>query len=181
MRLTHFQLDPDTLSTPYAHSMPFLIDLTMIDLDFYGRLHDYLECPKLKSLKLGRVAFHPLNDDEEGVTSFEIPLSSAIRFNSFPDLEYLSVLDTELDKFPTALRYCPLLQHLNMEWYTMQDSTPSFINSIARDDTFPSLKSLCIQGSVEELEAGEGFAEYCASMRSGLVVSLGDTIFQRHS
>jgi hypothetical protein len=171
LSLNDVQFDSITLSGLGAQLMPRLIELRLEITTFHGRLKDYFHCPKLKRLYLTEVIFFALDEAIEDRTGgTEIPLSSAVSFDSIPELDTLYIDNERIDgELTGALQSCPLLKHLGIRSESIEEFTPSFKAAIADSLAFPSLKSLCIETSRQvEPWLEQPLARYCFSQRPGL-------------
>jgi hypothetical protein len=173
--LTDINFDSDTILGHGPQLLPHLIELRLVDSNFEGRLQDYLECPKLKNLYLESAEFMAVKElPTDDITLVESSLSHPVSFPSFPELECLYVCGGEVDgEAVNALHSCPSLKHLTIRECRIEEFIPSFTTAIADSESFPALKSLCIDKywSIEPWSQRE-FAHYCVSKRPGLAVSV---------
>jgi hypothetical protein len=175
LKLNRVEFNSQTLPSSEPRFLPHLIDLTLINSVFLGRLQDYLDCPNLKSLCLERLR-RPCEKTGELITSYTIPVCSFVQFRSLARLERLSIRTMTVDEeVTTDLQLHPLLQHLDLDHYSAETLVSLFIASIADEANFVSLKRLSILPSFwMESNLPEEFVRTCAIMRPGLIVSIVD-------
>jgi hypothetical protein len=133
-----------------SHCLPRLKKLELCDTHIHGVLRHLPQFPKLKTLILDDICFHPENSPTTELILDEAAqmLSDALFFRGIPEIECLSLISVEISgDLIVSLRSCPMLRSLSLESCYIEPLLLFFADDRPYTSYLPTLKEFSISES----------------------------------
>jgi hypothetical protein len=190
-QLTTLKLDkiiftPESLPGGRRHSLPFLTNLTLVDIVFLGPMRKYFHCPKLKYLRYSISLSHSARDTivENSRNPFWASIQDTLDHAFFQEasrLEFLSLESIKMDNVTASiLASCPVLHTLEIKESGLDEFIWPFLESLRDPRYLPSLRMLYISRSwlLHYALSCHQFVAQCSSMRPQLYVVIDGMPFE---